>query len=85
MELTINTNSLTFTDYLNLPKKLKKKNSLIMKRLRVKRSSRLLSFKKWFEKEHDYCLPIKENSPVSFIVINYVTIILKKNYNIKGC
>lgn len=34
---------------------------------RMKRSNTIFYFNKWFEKEHDYCLPIKKNSEVSLV------------------
>jgi len=63
MELTINTSS--FTNYLHMHNKLNKNRRSIMQRLRAKRKNSYLGFKKWFEKEHDYCLPIKKRSEVS--------------------
>lgn len=63
MEMTINTSS--FTDYLHLHKKSSRNHGTIMKRLRAKRKNAIVKFNKWFEKEHDYCLPIKKISEVS--------------------
>lgn len=63
MELTINTNS--FTDYLHMHKKSNRNRGSITKRLRAKSKNTLLAFNEWFEKEHDYCLPIKKRSEVS--------------------
>lgn len=63
MELTINTSR--FTDYLHLHKKSSRNRGSIMKRLRAKRKNAIIGFNKWFEKEHDYCLPIKKRSDVS--------------------
>ncbi|XP_008187590.1 uncharacterized protein LOC100164814 isoform X2 [Acyrthosiphon pisum] len=63
MELTINTSR--FTDYLHLHKKSNRNRGSIMKRLRAKRKNAILGFNKWFEKEHDYCLPIKKRSDKS--------------------
>ncbi|KAL5244805.1 hypothetical protein ACI65C_012215 [Semiaphis heraclei] len=60
MEMTINTSS--FTDYLHLHKKSSRNHGTIMKRLRAKRKNAIVKFNKWFEKEHDYCLPIKKIS-----------------------
>ncbi|XP_022177506.1 uncharacterized protein LOC111038632 [Myzus persicae] len=60
MELTINTSS--FTDYLHMHKKSSRNRGSVMKRLRAKRKNAILVFNKWFEKEHDYCLPIKKRS-----------------------
>ncbi|CAI6347770.1 unnamed protein product [Macrosiphum euphorbiae] len=60
MELTINTSR--FTDYLHLHKKSSRNRGSIMKRLRAKRKNAIIGFNKWFEKEHDYCLPIKKRS-----------------------
>lgn len=67
MELAINTNSYEFSDFLNLQEKpVNRKSGLIMKRLGVKRKNKLFLFNKWFEKEHDYCLPINNRSKVCF-------------------
>jgi len=63
MELTINTSS--FTDYLHMHKKSNRNRGSITKRLRAKGKNTFLGFKEWFEKEHDYCLPIKKRSEVS--------------------
>lgn len=63
MELTINTSS--FIDYLHLNKKSNRNRGSIMKRLRAKRKNTLIGFNKWFEKEHDYCLPMKKRIEVS--------------------
>lgn len=65
MELAINTNCYTFSDFLNLQEKpIKRKSDLTMKRLQVKRKKKLFLFNKWFEKEHDYCLPINNRNKV---------------------
>ncbi|XP_025196411.1 uncharacterized protein LOC112595425 [Melanaphis sacchari] len=60
MELTINASS--FTDYLHIHKKSNRNRGTIMKRLRAKSKNTFLGFNEWFEKEHDYCLPIKKRS-----------------------
>ncbi|VVC44055.1 Acyl-CoA N-acyltransferase,GNAT domain [Cinara cedri] len=59
MELALNSNSFKLTDYLYKHEKSKRP---MMKRLvkRVKCSNKMLYFNKWFEKEHDYCLPIQK-------------------------
>lgn len=64
MELT---SSFKFIDYLSMQEKFKRNNSLVMKRLRLKRRNQFIYFNKLFEKEHDYCLPIKNKSNVSCI------------------
>lgn len=65
MKVSIDSNSFECTDYLHVDDVSNSNNSLIMKRMRVKRRNKFLRFKKWFEKEHDYCLPIKSICKVS--------------------
>ncbi|XP_060854201.1 uncharacterized protein LOC132932032 [Rhopalosiphum padi] len=60
MELTINTGS--FTDYLHMHKKSNKNRRSITKRLIAKSKNTFLGFNEWFEKEHDYCLPINKRN-----------------------
>lgn len=79
MELTINTSS--FTDYLHMHKKSNRNRGSIMKRLRAKRKNAILRFNKWFEKEHDYCLPIKRISQVSLKLKCYLNHIFISNTN----
>lgn len=70
MELAINTNSFEFSDFLNLQEKpINRKSGLIMKRLQVKRKKKLFLFNKWFEMEHDYCLPINKRSKVGLRIL----------------
>ncbi|XP_026823110.1 uncharacterized protein LOC113561091 isoform X2 [Rhopalosiphum maidis] len=60
MELTINTGS--YTDYLHVHKKSNRNRRSITKRLRTKSKNTFLGFNEWFEKEHDYCLPINKRN-----------------------
>lgn len=55
-------NTSSFTDYLHMHKKSNRNRGSITKRLRAKSKNALLAFNEWFEKEHDYCLPIKKRS-----------------------
>lgn len=66
MELTINNSSYKFTDYLHVHNDTKRNSDSAMKPVRVKHNKQFLSFNKWFQKEHDYCLPNKEQNAVSF-------------------
>lgn len=67
MELTLNSNNFKLTDYINIQDKPKRRSQPTMKRYvkKVKHSNTILYFNKWFEKEHDYCLPIKNINKVS--------------------
>lgn len=67
MKLIITTNSFKCMDYSHIYVKTIKSSDLIMKRLQGKHKNKL--FKEWFEKEHDYCLPIKNVNKVSQNVI----------------
>lgn len=74
MELTMNSRSFNFSDYSHESEKSNKNSDLIMKRLRVKHKHTF--FKKWFEKEHDYCLPTKNGCKVRQYVIGINIIVL---------
>lgn len=65
MKVFFNSSSFECTDYLCVNELSNSYSSLIMKRMRVKRKNKFLRFKKWFEKEHDYCLPIINSCKVS--------------------
>lgn len=67
MELTINSSSYRFSDYSHEFEKSNKNSDLIMKRLRVKHKHTF--FKKCFEKEHNYCLPIQNTRKVRLDII----------------
>lgn len=60
MELTMNTSSFNYIDYSQKHEILNINNRLLMKR-----KNKILNFNKWFEQEHDYCLPVKKKIKVS--------------------
>lgn len=66
MEVTINKSSCELNDHLHLHNNTKKNSGSVVKCVQVKRNKRFLRFNKWFQKEHDYCLPIKKENTVSF-------------------
>jgi len=65
MVSTVNKSGYQFTDYQHTHEKLNRNSGSIIKRLRKNRKNKFFIFNKWFEKEHDYCLPVKRINKVS--------------------
>jgi len=65
MVSTVNKSGFQFTDFQHANKKVNRNSGSIIKHLRKNQKNKLLTFNKWFEKEHDYCLPVKRISKVS--------------------
>lgn len=65
MEVTINKSRFQYTDYLHAHSNTKINSGSVMNPFRAKRNKQILRFNKWFQKEHDYCLPIKKQNAVS--------------------
>lgn len=61
----MNTSSFNYNDYFQKHEKLNINN-----RLSNKRKNTILNFNKWFEKEHDYCLPVEKKIKVSLKIFD---------------
>lgn len=62
-------NGFSVTNYQHTHKNLNGNSGPIVKRLQNNRKIKYSIFNKWFEKEHDYCLPIKRMSNVSVEIL----------------